>query len=395
LDGTCLVNPVVVSAFFEGVGCGTADRNSFHNNPSLASTHEGFAYLTWISNASCFAFLPATYPSQLTYGPFDMLDDVENWPSPTAPPAPIDARREYATSSGIGMVDTTPAASSSWTRVDPVEEVFGLLYESNESGVGSIRGCYDYWTCQERATQRQPCVSALEDGTLCVIWSDAEDEEDLQPAFNIRMQLFDVTGEPIGDEVVVNHPELEPELVTQTSPSISFSDDGYITCVWTGPRPLDDPFADPPTICSGNYQRIFARVFYWDGGEDEPVAVCDQFMVDADPTIHADSPALTRPSVALSSANDGRFFIAWGTAHDISGLRNVHGQYFEIRDDPAVPVAPLGEKFQVNQSSATLDSCNQIRRLGLMQQCWGPGCEATGLEQFQAAQQKLAELGLP
>lgn len=111
LDGTCLVNPVVVSAFFEGVGCGTADRNSFHNNPSLASTHEGFAYLTWISNASCFAFLPATYPSQLTYGPFDMLDDVENWPSPTAPPAPIDARREYATSSGIGMVDTTPAAS--------------------------------------------------------------------------------------------------------------------------------------------------------------------------------------------------------------------------------------------------------------------------------------------
>ncbi len=30
-----------------------------------------------------------------------------------------------------------------------------------------------------------------------------------------------------------------------------------------------------------------------------------------------------------------------------------------------------------------------------MQQCWGPQCETTGIEQYQAARAKLAELGLP
>jgi hypothetical protein len=199
LDGTCILTPHRISDLFSEA-CGT-NRNSFHFWPSPAVTNEGYAYITWIAAAQCITLLPSSYPSQLTYGPFNLLDDPGDWPDPVAPPNPLNARREYATSSGIGMVDTTPAASSSWTRVDPVEEVFGLLYESNESAVGSIRGCYDYWTCQERATQRQPCISAREDGTFCVVWSDAENEEELGPAFNIRLQLFNLDGEPIGGQV--------------------------------------------------------------------------------------------------------------------------------------------------------------------------------------------------
>lgn len=52
---------------------------------------------------------------------------------------------------------------------------------------------------------------------------------------------------------------------------------------------------------------------------------------------------------------------------------------------------------QLNGPCAELTEaeCRAVFHDWAMQQCWGPQCETTGFEQYQAARAKLAELGLP
>ncbi len=54
-----------------------------------------------------------------------------------------------------------------------------------------------------------------------------------------------------------------------------------------------------------------------------------------------------------------------------------------------------GENWIPTCAGMTTEECRAVFDDWAMQQCWGPQCEATGFEQFQAARAKLAELGLP
>lgn len=69
-------------------------------------------------------------------------------------------------------------------------------------------------------------MSMRDDGIHALVWSKAEDEDFEDPAFNIELQLFSATGDPIGDPLTVNEPSDDPENSTQFSPSVSFDGAG-------------------------------------------------------------------------------------------------------------------------------------------------------------------------
>ncbi len=223
-----------------------------------------------------------------------------------------------------------------WTREQEYgAEFWGLLYQPVlGGGLDPLRTCGSDPVCDKRALQWQPCLAMRSDGHFVICWAEAEDPLLHDPFFNIYLQLFAPDGGKVGDEVIVNQPEMELGDSTQKSPAVAFDDTGNLVATWFGPTPDGCPYE--PTM-------IYARRFEWDGGVAEPQAVSSQFIVNSD-VDHLPIGEYTHPTVSLSRAGDGRFIVAWNTSRISTGPDEIHGQYFGGG-------RPLGGEFRINQTT--------------------------------------------
>jgi hypothetical protein len=166
-------------------------------------------------------------------------------------------------------------------------------------------------------------LAAREDGYFVLGYTRHLFQDNPYSELDVYIRLFDHDGTQVGEEIRVNQPynpeQLDPlppvEIGdekpdgNQRSVTLSFDDAGNIVCSWVGPRLMEYP--DPnPSECSGR-EVVFARVFHWDGNENNPIeARGDEFAIDTDDHFQTTGGADANPSVALSKANDGRFVVA-------------------------------------------------------------------------------------
>ncbi|QOJ04323.1 MAG: hypothetical protein HRU71_12865 [Planctomycetia bacterium] len=352
IDGTCIEDeedfgPQYVSEIYTGP---TAQCSTWHFAPSLAMSRDGFVLVTWLSQVGCSAFTTAlNAPGTLHAAALLFDDSPSTWPRITAPNA---NQNRYGPSAGVSD-GVTETAGVSWSQQNQTSSANnGLVFTvAPINALNHVEACSDF--CWARVLQWTPCMAMRDDGYFAICWSKAEVEEEADPPFNIALQLFDPTGDLVGDVVIVNDTDADPENTSQTTPAVSFDSSGNIVVVWLGPT---------STICDETPPtRIFARRLFWDGGASEPEKVGEQILVDHDYDLQPNFGMEASPTVALSRAGNGRYIVAWNVTGSLTGLQDIYAQFFEHD-------RPLGRKFRFNQQASTFDSGNGIRRLAASRQ---------------------------
>ncbi|MEE8170922.1 MAG: hypothetical protein V3T70_10275, partial [Phycisphaerae bacterium] len=265
-----------------------------------------------------------------------LLSITDNFESPFDPPeqaAPANQPGDIDPSAGMGA----QLAAFGWTSElrPPAER--GLIFDAPLApGIQQIKDCAPF--CDLRPTQWLPCL-AMSNNHFVIVWAEAELPNDLPP-FDIAMQLYDTSANPIGPVVIVNQPVQQLET-TETSPAVAF-DGTNIAVSWVGSEPDN---------CTGPF-RIYGRRFTWDpNSPNAPVPQGDQFIVDEQAGFGVPNAIEANPTVALTLSNSqpGRFIIAWNTEPVGVSELEVHARYFASNG------TPRGREFRLHVVGDPLD----------------------------------------
>jgi len=163
-----------------------------------------------------------------------------------------------------------------------------------------------------------PVIASAADGSYVVVWVRYGSDGDAMSYGNIIAQRFNVNGEAVGAEFVVN----TYTVGSQVSPSVAMNDSGAFVIVWSG---------------TGNdgYEGIYARCY-----NNRGQAQSAQLRVSLISTAVQETP-----SVAM--ANDGTFIVTW-TKYNTSGnlYGNIVGRLFDAYGEPT------GSEFQISSTTS-------------------------------------------
>jgi hypothetical protein len=163
---------------------------------------------------------------------------------------------------------------------------------------------------------------------------------------NIKLQIFDATGAPLGNEILVNDTALEVPDSTQFTPAVALDDLGNIICVWSGRNYFGN--------CTGPSGHIFGRRLFWDRDPSTNIVTAGPvFFVDSDedsrPLDESGFVETVNPTVSIIPSSDpalrGRSIVAFNAVPEPFGAHEIHAQYFDVRG------RPLGPEFRVNQEA--------------------------------------------
>ncbi len=356
-DGTAICCPATLAA-----------PPGHHQVPSVAMSRDSRAVIGWLGSADIISTMVFTRLELL----FDFDQDPFDFSPGVTPPSPGVDDHEVSVGIADAAVDREAFA---WSNDNDFNPDAGLIYQAtdNLAGVGFdvIRDCEPdppgatpfcfVAETPQMPTAWQPAVSQRGDGITAAVWAEAELPTQQQSPFNIRLQLYDIDGDPIGDpmqtdkSILANDPGVERPDSTQKSPAVTLDDAGNLVVVWTALSLKGCTLA----------QRIFARRFFWDGNTSAaPVPLSGPFQVDNDPnaSLTGVGVANINPTVALTRSTDpsicGSFIVAWNS-QDFAPFPDTP---IEIRAQYFGPTGqPIGAEFRVNQDTSPTGTVNRRR----------------------------------
>ena len=163
--------------------------------------------------------------------------------------------------------------------------------------------------------QMGPVVTALSGGGAVVIWRDTSEAQMLstssfQPA-DLRGQLFDSLGNPVGAEFVVNSDRYGPQgQGISASAGIAATPDGGFVVTWFS-------MGDISGVGDGEYGSVRAQRFAADGSKVGPEFLVNQSIVGLQ----------DQPDVLVLP--DGTLFFTWVDYGAVSMLYDIKGRFFE------------------------------------------------------------------
>ncbi|MGR3367784.1 MAG: Ig-like domain-containing protein [Sagittula sp.] len=166
--------------------------------------------------------------------------------------------------------------------------------------------------------QVDPAVAGLTNGGFVVTWRTDEIKEN-RSDFEIKAQIFDAAGTPVGGEFLVN----SESAGDQYNPGITGLANGRFIVTWRG---------YDPSVPSSYSTEVKARIFDASGAP-----VRDEFRLNSQAAGGQDYPSIT-------GLPDGGFVATWQTAdyrQDGSGSA-IKAQVFDAEG------APVGDEFLVN-----------------------------------------------
>jgi hypothetical protein len=329
VDGTaiCTTGP-------QNVADATGASGTGHNRPSIAMNAAGDVILAWQGNIAG----PGSN-DRLMRSDFHFDDDPSTWPVPLLPLT--NTRLDIEASVAVSEAGGVKPFGWSYRDLGPGKPPSGIVYgfDPDAPVLPPIRDCEPTAPGNPGdicfTSIWQPTVAAQDDGSFVVCWAEAEEPGSPISVFNIKLQMFDDVGNPIGTEVVANSPLDEVDPSFQESPSIAFHNNRLLV-VWTGPA-LDGC----PAV-----RHVFARCFTWDG-VNAPQPVAAPFIVD-DSNYTPFSGADANPTVSITPSGEpglaGRFAVVWnGRNTEFPGEEQIRARFFDADG------RPLGDEFRVNQ----------------------------------------------
>ncbi|MBT99683.1 MAG: hypothetical protein CL902_13830, partial [Dehalococcoidia bacterium] len=171
--------------------------------------------------------------------------------------------------------------------------------------------------------QREPSIASLDDGGFVVTWMDSSGH-DGGSSWDIRMQRYDVNGDAVGEEILVNsyiqNSQYEPHVTTLTG--------GDFVVTWH-----DGSGHDGGSSWDIRMQRYTSGVD--ENGEVTTVAVGDEMMVNT-------YTSGTQEVPSIGSLADGGFVVTWRDNSSHSNNWDVWAQQFDANSDA------VGGEFRVN-----------------------------------------------
>lgn len=337
--GTCIKGPRIISQPYIDSDPAILYANHLYA-PTVAMASNGWFRVGWwlVLPRDFLIETDGIFNPQSIFANYDFNADASTWPLTPAPS--LSPTREVEPSVGISP-EEGPFADA-FPRQYTNSAARGLRYRHNGTTDLQLEDCPGFpWAsnCAYRILQWQPCVAMRGDGYQVYCFAHPENDYAEFPPFDIFLQVFDPSGNSLlSPPMVANshlvNPPLEETDSTQVSPSVAFDDTGRIVVVWQGPQFAGCGFS--PTV--------FARIFQWNGTTVAPVS--RPFVVNSPSSLPLSTNNVfptggANPTVALSTANDGRFIVAWNVVGAI-GKDEIHAQYFD-------GLQPLGKEFRVNQ----------------------------------------------
>ncbi|WP_255109090.1 cadherin-like domain-containing protein [Shimia sp. CNT1-13L.2] len=171
-------------------------------------------------------------------------------------------------------------------------------------------------------TQRDPSITALDNGNFVVTWWSLDRQED-ESSSGIRARIFGPDGNEVVSDFLVNSVTAE----SQVYPSITTLENGHFVAAWYSNDGVDDP----------DYSGIRARIFDADGNEFVPEFLVNEFTQDEQ----------TQPSMA--AIGNGQFVVTWLTREGFSPWesKSIQARIFNSDGSEAV------SEFQVDTVSAS------------------------------------------
>ncbi|WP_432472983.1 VCBS domain-containing protein [Amphritea sp. HPY] len=216
--------------------------------------------------------------------------------------------------------------------------------------------------------QTSPSVAALANGGFVVIWKSADPATGDTSGVSIAGQRFDATGNPVGEEFLVNtHKQSD-----QGNPSVTGLTDGGFVVTWQ---------SDDPTTGDTSSVGIAGQRF-----DEAGNAVGDEFLVNTHTLNYQVVPAVT-------GLADSGFVVTWYSndpaTGDTSGV-GIAGQRFDATGNP------VGEEFLVNTHTQNSQESPSVTGLtdGGYVVTWLSGDPATGdISSYDIAGQQYNSTG--
>jgi len=297
--------------------------SGYQGEPSLAAIEGGGFVATWVSNAG---------------GSEEIVGQLYD-----ANGAPVNG--EFQVNVETASLQRYPAVTAlegggfviAWNSDGQDGSATGAFFRVYDSAGDPVTGDVQANTITD-GNQRYVDVTALEGGGFVVTW---QDESALEPNGDIYGQVYDASGEPVGDEFLANSTTAN----NQSFPTVTALDDGGFVVSWL----------------AASAQLINAQRFDADGA---PVG--EEFQVNT--TTVAGAP-LAQPDAATLS--DGSIIIVWHTNTAAGSENAVVTQRFIVDEQGAttavagVENANLPLDIQVQLVDTDSESISSITISGL------------------------------
>jgi Ca2+-binding RTX toxin-like protein len=172
---------------------------------------------------------------------------------------------------------------------------------------------------QLRNAQSDPCITILSNGGFVITWEDYSRTLGDSSSYSIKAQVFNGSGEMIGEEFLVNTQTISSQL----DPTLTSLVGGGFVVAWASGGGISD--------------NIKAQIF-----DNAGVKIGEEFLVNTETADTQDHPA-------IASLASGGFVVTWadysGTRGDASSI-STKAQMFDAAG------AKLGREFLVNTQTA-------------------------------------------
>lgn len=236
------------------------------------------------------------------------------------------ASLDYATALEIKPV-VTPLSGGryaiAWAAAD--ESGYGIYTQLFDSGGNPISQKALVNTCEEK-NQYETAIADLATGGYVVTWTSVSQDGSYD---GVYAQVFDESGEAVGDEVLVN----ANVQSYQKCPSVTGLEDGGFVVAWQS------------LATDGDGYGIYARRFNFAG-----YPAGDDFHVSTAVFSHQNSPQVV-------NLYDGGFVVVWQSGHLNGTDYDIFGQRYSADGKQ------VGAEFQVNTNTTNEQSRPQIAAL--------------------------------
>ena len=196
-------------------------------------------------------------------------------------------------------------AWTSWGQDGSSNGVFAQRYDGNGNPVGSEFQV----NTSTASSQGEPSVAMAETGQFIIVWSGPDPD-----AYGIYGQLYDSSGNAIGNEFLVN----TSTAGYQSEPSVSMSNSGDFIITWISPDQDGDNYG------------IIAQRYDSDGVPQGSEFIVNSYTADAQ----------FAPTVSM--AGSGNFVITWTSSNQDGDHSGIFAQRYDSDANE------MGSEFQVN-----------------------------------------------
>jgi hypothetical protein len=201
--------------------------------------------------------------------------------------------------------------------------IYGQIFSSSGNKINSEFNVNSYTV----NTQQLPNIATLENGNFVITWGSFKQYND-SSQYDIYAQIFDVDGNKIGTEFLVN----TYTALSQTTPIIKSLSNGNFIVVWES------------DLQDGDMEGIYGQIFNTDGNK-----IGDEFQIN-------DYTYELQIEPDIVTLNDG-FIITWTSSEYDGSDRAIVAKRFDTNGNP------IGTEFLVNTSTEKLQDSPTITKL--------------------------------